>query len=247
MKKMMLVAAASQFQFRDTNIARALELDDDMENILKRRDLDESQKATSYSQALQKYINIRKHHGEARALTSIQAIAPPPPAPITQSVNVEPTVIAPPSATTSSTPDFDLNNNKYRVSNDSILISVPRTYRVKGQKLVELMTRTPQISGSPTGEVSLRGKIISNSNISELVNDILRHRQRVSPPTGWQSFIEALVEDNIPRDLIGNVQRKSYIKRRKPAKQHQQRKTRTRKVNPPNRPEFLGAWSTFTR
>ena len=241
---MMLVAAASQFQFRDTNIAKALELDDDMENILKRRDLDESQKATLYSQALQKYINIRKHHGEARALTSTQPIAPPPPAPITQSVKVEPTVIAPPSATTSPTRDFDLNNNKYHVSNDSILSSVPRTYRVKGQKLVELLRRTPQISWLPTGEVSIRGKIIPNSNISELVNDTLRHRQRVSPPTGWQSFIEALVEDNIPRNLIGNVQRKSYIKRREPAKQHQRRKTRTRKVNPP---ELLGAWSTFTR
>ena len=80
----------------------------------------------------------------------------------------------------------------------SILSSVPRTYRVEGRKLVELRKRTPQISWSPTGEVSIRGKIIPNSNISELVNDILRHRQRASPPTGWQSFIEALVKDIIP-------------------------------------------------
>ena len=43
---MMLVPAWSQFLFKDANIAAALELEDDMNDILKRRDLDESQKAS---------------------------------------------------------------------------------------------------------------------------------------------------------------------------------------------------------
>ena len=72
---------------------------------------------------------------------------------------------------------------------------------------MELLKHTPHIKWSPTGEVSIRGKIIPNSNISELVNDIFRHRHRVSSPTERQSFIESLAEENIPRDLIGNVQK----------------------------------------
>ena len=44
------------------------------------------------------------------------------------------------------------------------------------------------------------GKMMSN--IIDLVNDVIRHRNG-SEPTGWQAFAEGLRDMNIPQDVIG--------------------------------------------
>ena len=54
------------------------------------------------------------------------------------------------------------------------------------------------------------GKMMSN--IIDLVNDVIRHRNG-SEPTGWQALAEGLKDMNIPKDVIGNRERWDWMHR----------------------------------
>ena len=55
---------------------------------------------------------------------------------------------------------------------------------------------------------------LANSNISDLINDLLRNRKGNNDPFGWQVLANYLSEMNIPHELIGNLNRLKYMKKK---------------------------------
>jgi hypothetical protein len=75
----------------------------------------------------------------------------------------------------------------------------------------------------------LSGETVRGSNVVDLVNDVLRKRKYFNPQ-GWETFGEALLEANVPQDLIGHEDRWKYITqtKRTPRSRKRQQISRSR-------------------
>ena len=69
------------------------------------------------------------------------------------------------------------------------------------------------ITWDAMGVVSADGKPIAGSNITDLVNDVVRANKTKNGPAGWAEFADVLRSINIPRVLITNQKRLEYINR----------------------------------
>ena len=94
------------------------------------------------------------------------------------------------------------------IDND-ILESVPKTMKAKVQLLLKKMKSSPDISWNEKEELKYKGETVQESNVVELVNDVLSKRKYFNPQ-GWETFGEALREANVPQDLIGHEDRWRY-------------------------------------
>lgn len=92
-----------------------------------------------------------------------------------------------------------------------VMDSVPSSLKKNAQLLLERLKRDKDITWNERGEIIYRGRLINQSNLTDLVNDVLRRRKSMPDPVGWQTFATALSAMNAPKDLIGNPQRKKFV------------------------------------
>ena len=102
-----------------------------------------------------------------------------------------------------------------------VLNSVPKSLRNKAERLLSRLKSNPEVKWNELGELEYNGKTIKRSNLTDLVNDVLRKRRRPDP-LGWDVFANALRQVNVAQDLIGNPNRWNYIQR-SPAFQEKRR------------------------
>lgn len=160
---------------------RMSDLDERMKNILERLDLNEVEKVKLYNQALQKYIVYEDKSNQ-----------PPPPVRVmvTDDENQVDDAVA-------------INSRDMEAE---VMESVPKNYRKKVALLLERLKRNKNLSWNDKGEMVYKGEVYRNSNIVDLVNDIARKRKDFKA-VGSQTFTTALKEINIPRELVGNLER----------------------------------------
>jgi hypothetical protein len=89
---------------------------------------------------------------------------------------------------------------------------VPSVFKKKAERLLHHLKQNPELSWNDRGEISVQGQTIKNSNLIDLVNDVLRQRKNIPQPTGWENFAAALSQTNVPQDLIGHPDRWKYIR-----------------------------------
>jgi hypothetical protein len=89
---------------------------------------------------------------------------------------------------------------------DHVINSIPVNFRSKARLLLDRLLADQNFSILPSGEVSLDATVIQQSNIVDLISDVVRKRKNFSP-VGWQQFAAFLARANIPRDWIGNTER----------------------------------------
>ena len=94
-----------------------------------------------------------------------------------------------------------------------VIASVPKSMRPKAERILQRLKTDPDVKWNDLGEFEYRGQLIKNSNLTDLVNDVLRKRRTKSDPLGWETFADALQQSNVPQDLIGNPFRWDYIRR----------------------------------
>ena len=99
---------------------------------------------------------------------------------------------------------------KQDLIDNEILESVPKTMKAKVQLMLKKMKRSPDISWNEKEELKYKGETVQESNVVELVNDVLSKRKYFNPQ-GWETFGEALREANVPQYLIGHEDRWRYI------------------------------------
>lgn len=92
-----------------------------------------------------------------------------------------------------------------------VLESAPSQHRYKAKRLLRTIKESPEASWSPRGEFIYRQRLVPNSNIIDLINDLLRNSTTAAPPTGWEEFSEFLKNENIAKELIVNKQRWKYM------------------------------------
>ena len=111
-----------------------------------------------------------------------------------------------------------------------IIASVPKTMQKQAKLILERVKNDPQIKWNEKGEVIIQDQTVPNSNMVDLINDLVRKRKNINP-TGWKEFASHLYKSNIPRDLVRNPDRWEYM--------IGQRSALTRSKSPPLSPSFI--------
>ena len=83
----------------------------------------------------------------------------------------------------------------------------------KAERLLQRLKDHPDVKWNSLGEFEYQGQSIKNSNLTDLVNDVLRKRKHAVAPLGWETFANVLQRINVPQDLVGNLTRWSYMRK----------------------------------
>lgn len=191
-QKMLLVPAHAIDRFKsgaETAIGRNLnDLDWEMQKILNSSNKSDYDKYLEYNQVMHKYLGKYNKSREPVEIPIVeeQANALPPVEPVST-----------------------VNNTQIL---DHLLdsFSSKHPYRKKASALYKILDKTPEITWDANGQVSIKNQVIQNSNILDLLVDVVRARQ-TKPPQGWDKFATLLSELNIPREFIGNPKRLDYL------------------------------------
>ena len=111
-----------------------------------------------------------------------------------------------------------------------VVESVPKSFKTKAERLLKRIKLDPEVKWNNLGELEYRGQLIKNSNLTDLVNDVLRKRKNSREPLGWETFADVLHRLNVPQELIGNPTRWSYMRKRETLAKTPEKK----KINPKN-------------
>lgn len=103
-------------------------------------------------------------------------------------------------------PILDLPSASSVPSAELQLDTIPKQYMKKAQILVEHIRKSPDIGWNQRNELILEGKTIPNSNIIDLVDDLVRPKAK-RDPRGIHDFVRALKKDNIPYNFVNNYGR----------------------------------------
>ena len=190
---------------RDGLVKSILNLDDEMKYILTNNNIDERTKATAYQQVLQRYIKQSDAYENA---------------PYEKLKNIS-------IGNNGSDKSFETNNlnekNEVKFNDgetlrnskieERVLKTVPKYLHGKASVLIDYLNNNPQISWDKRDQLVLNGKTVLNSNIIDIINDLLRKRKSLSPPVGWDALASVLDNSNTPREVIGNNSRWSFIEK----------------------------------
>ena len=157
-------------------------LDENLDRILTRTDLADSDKQKLYHTNLEHYMGLKDQKTRE-----------------TPTVNI---------SLKHGLSDNTSDNTTPREMDDSVVLdSVPKRMRARAESVLKQLKKHPNmISWNRSGQTNLEGKTIHDSNISDLIVDALRGRQNFNPK-GSREFFKILSKINMPRDLIRNESR----------------------------------------
>ena len=115
-----------------------------------------------------------------------------------------------------------------------VVTMLPKTLQEKGSQLVSRLKTT---KWNDRCELLHEGVAIPDSNVVDLVHDLLRKRT-----IGWQQFASQMHAANIPMELVGNVAMRQHIQKRTriptPTPKPKKKKKRSRPLQLPDAWEF---------
>ena len=95
----------------------------------------------------------------------------------------------------------------------NVLETVPARYRTKARLLMDQIRLRPDVlRWNERGQVLVGGRVVKNSNITDLINDAVRERKGFQPE-GWQTFAGALKAIDVPQEFIGHRKRWEWMTR----------------------------------
>lgn len=169
-------------------------LDQEMKDIINNNKISDYEKWTLYNQVLQRYLNIVNNTRKPFSLSVVE-----------EKINNNNTKFE-------DTKFLGVSESNSQHDYDrEILESVPKTYRNRASLLLQKLKRDGPIKWDEHGVVYVNDNKIMNSNITDLLNDVVRPR-KTGDPIGWREFTTALSAINTPFELIGNFKRRDYIR-----------------------------------
>ena len=82
---------------------------------------------------------------------------------------------------------------------------MPKTYHAKAKKLITHLKDYTGVTWNNNGKMVVDGKSVPDTNITVLVNNILRKARHEIDPVGRNALIEQLRKTEVPRVIVGNV------------------------------------------
>ena len=163
-----------------------------MNDWLEKGDVSEDTKATMYAQQLQRVNQLKNQ------------VFRPEPSPAQMITHTEQTMT---SESDSTAPSQQLN-----ATDKQIIDSVPKTMQNCAKLLIQkLKDHSDVISWNDNGQLALEGSIVPNSNIVDLVNDVMQKRKGFNPEHS-NTFAKALAKINVPEDYLRNPDRIDSIR-----------------------------------
>ena len=92
------------------------------------------------------------------------------------------------------------------MTDDRIVKNVPMTYQARAKQLIGHLKDYAGVSWNAKGEMVIDGKTLTGSNITVVLNDIIRKAKHEVNPVGRKSLIEQLSKTELPRDVVGNAE-----------------------------------------
>ncbi|GFV71135.1 uncharacterized protein TNCV_410181 [Trichonephila clavipes] len=179
-KKFVLVPEERLRQFAEIHLT---DLDKEMHKILRKPNLSDQEKATLYTQILQKYTNF-----------------PLPTQNITEPIHE----VKSEDFNTNEKKEFDRMNSSDEIRiniENEILNQMPLKRRYQAEKIMELLQQnSASLSWTNEKELMIKNKILPNTNIVDLVAFLLKDRK--TEPNGLRNFIDILKEFDFPSQLI---------------------------------------------
>lgn len=165
-------------------VSNLMNIDENIDNILRRTDMPDDAKQTLYYADLERYLNL-KH----------------------QKNNDFPTVKVNNTTNPDSNKPQEKEGTSRKTLSDSVIVdSIPKTMRERAVFILNRLKAYPSaISWDDTGQVKLDGKDIQGSNISDLLSDAVRRNN--FNPAGSKEFFRVLSKINMPKDLVRNDER----------------------------------------
>jgi len=112
--------------------------------------------------------------------------------------------------------DMNDGKNESQVIQDrwkkTIFQKMPKMHKEKANGLINFLNKSKQLSILDTGEVSINDTVLPQSNIVNLVHDIVRGRPKAPGPLGFKNFAMLLKDLNVPKEFVGNQSRWNMIK-----------------------------------
>ena len=94
---------------------------------------------------------------------------------------------------------------EYQITEDKIIRNVPKTYQAKAKKLISHFKDYTDTTWNNKGGMVVDGNIVPDTNITVLVNDILRKARHEIDPVGRNVLIEQLTKTEVPRGIVDNA------------------------------------------
>ena len=158
-----------------------------MNDWLEKDDVPEDTKATMYAQQLQRVNQLKNQ------------VFRPEPSPVQMT-------------TQTMTSESDTPSEQLSATDKQIIDSVPKTMQNCAKLLIQKLNDHPDvISLNDNGQLLSEGSIVPNSNIVDLVNDVMLKRKGFNPEHSSR-FAKALAKINVPEDYVKNPDRIDSIR-----------------------------------
>ena len=91
-----------------------------------------------------------------------------------------------------------------KLLNEELLRGVPDAKKQAAEALLTFLRQTPSIQWTERKELLLKGQPLAGSNLLDLFHHAVRDKSMNTKPTGWDEFLGALQQNNVPRLALGN-------------------------------------------
>ena len=171
-------------------------LDEQMQSIIRRRDIPLDERVKLYQQALLGYVDMHQKLKQPMAV-KVETVS-------TEADGVSGVV----------TDGGRVQHTEPTSWVQRVAESVPKSLKKKAEQLVKLIENAPShvLRFNETGELIVGNQKIEGTHIVDLINDMLRKRKSFNP-RGWETFGRALASLYPPQELIGNEDRWRFIQR----------------------------------
>ena len=92
-----------------------------------------------------------------------------------------------------------------------VLRSLPNAQQYKAKRILDHLTQNRDVEVSDEGELIYRQQKLHGSRIADLISDVLEKNGAAKSPLGWQEFAESLKHSKVPRELVTNTTRWTYM------------------------------------
>ena len=92
-----------------------------------------------------------------------------------------------------------------------VIQSVPLAQQYKAKRLLDYLKKDPDIQWSDRGELIHRQNLVRNSNVVDLISDLLR-KSTTTAPDGWQEVAQSLAKSNVAKEFVTNAKRWKHIR-----------------------------------
>lgn len=170
-------------------------LDDEMRTVLQRADLGEEEKIKLYNSVLQRFLRLTRQNESEKDRLNLIYPSEEPQQP--QALSEQPPQAA---ATT------------------EILSGISSRYRKNAELLLNKMKQHQDISSWDTrGTFLYKGMPVPGTNILDLVKGASQHRSLTEKrkPKGWDEFMTAMAEVNVPTSVLGSTAVKEQLEKLK--------------------------------